>query len=1302
LYDVRSVQPLSIRTRVVRSVYQQLIGPRGGIEETLKNPDFEYVAGVLEPKDYEIELIEESPEQQFSSVQQSSEVDQTSVKEVDDLEQQDDLGSPSILPEGGLDPRSRPKSLGVSFCIAGKNPKIDLCITYARYFKAEGGSWKRKPQYILQRGIEAITNWDNAKSASKKEGLGVYLTSIPLSGDIWKVSVYAVNETTLEDKNHYSTGDLIFQPQIRILCSRDASLVAMPDVEIEDNEERMLNSMYMNRKTFARGHMVSAIWEMVDPDRDGGKWRPENQLFEWQDAKILPKDVASTFLHSHVRTEYLPSYSVQQPRAEIGPAAEDLTEMYDPAILTKSLSSVIHGYSEWIDGLAKMCSKDPSYKDAKSNLDLCTESLRRMEDGIHILADNDDARLAFCFMNKAMDLQFRWEAKRLGNPKRLEWYRFQLAFILQCIRGIVNPLHEDRNKCDLLWYPTGGGKTEAYLALMVFALAYRRVTKPAEGFINDGGITTISRYTLRLLTIQQFRRSLRIIMACEYLRVGNWTPKGRSGRADVWGRTKFSIGLWVGNDLTPNRMEVSRSIDEIFLGAIGSLLGKESFRSEDRDVRDDASEPAQVLGCPCCDTILSIPTSNTGESIGLDGSRHTLRLIIRADSLKNEYAIMNSMGFTVDAAKVVVEPLPAGRFYAISIPFTYTGSIVSANKIDAWWRNHISKALGVHEKDDLCSARASRPGYFLKFRGTSPYDFEIRCPNFGCELNKIEWREEIPSAVGSTSYSEIPGAFKIPQKKGYSWGMPIHAFTTDAQVYRHCPSFLISTVDKFARLPFEPHTASLFGNIDCFDSILGYFRKSVGPNGDRKHMGSTVDVQPFSPPMLIIQDELHLIDGPLGSMVGLYEAAVDELATLPGGIRPKYLASTATIREAENQVKALFDRKLAVFPPPGVLAEDRYFTSFHESDVTDSIPPGRLYVGVCTPGKILITIVRMWSVLLKEMQIIKNEGVADQSEIDAFWTLAGYFNSLRELAIALSIYNGTEIRGRIGNDVSGKPIRELSDESYFELSGQSSSANLPNILRKLERSGSFDVDALFTTSMFGTGIDISRLSLMIVHGQPKNTSSYVQATGRVGRAKGGLVITFLRSTRPRDLNHYEFFIGYHRAIQRFVEPVSVYPFSPKGLSRAMGPIAVALLRNARSLRKVRINDEWAPEQVRRKKVPGERVTSGSQRMALARNTPDVNILVDIIEDRSQAQPGERKPADGATGQQLSDGLDLWENFAIENRGDLLYWEQTLSDVPVHHAVLGSPQYTEDRAVFKNAPQSVREVESTCGFGDDVW
>ena len=217
-------------------------------------------------------------------------------------------------------------------------------------------------------------------------------------------------------------------------------------------------------------------------------------------------------------------------------------------------------------------------------------------------------------------------------------------------------------------------------------------------------------------------------------------------------------------------------------------------------------------------------------------------------------------------------------------------------------------------------------------------------------MNSTEWFEEIPNNI--KTFSDIDPAFQTENSKHRSFGMPISAYTVDAQIYRYLPSFVISTVDKFARLPFEPYSAALFGNVDSYDSCLGYFRAEIGPDSNMDGLGYRIDTKPFLPPSLIIQDELHLIEGPLGSMTGLYETAIDILATTGDGKRPKYIASTATIKDAENQVKSLFDRKFALFPSPGITIDDSYFNSFKESTTDNENEPGRLYSGICTRAKL--------------------------------------------------------------------------------------------------------------------------------------------------------------------------------------------------------------------------------------------------------------------------------------------------------------------------------------------------------------
>jgi hypothetical protein len=222
---------------------------------------------------------------------------------------------------------------------------------------------------------------------------------------------------------------------------------------------------------------------------------------------------------------------------------------------------------------------------------------------------------------------------------------------------------------------------------------------------------------------------------------------------------------------------------------------------------------------------------------------------------------------------------------------------------------------------------------------------------------------------------------------------------------------------------------------------------------------------------------------------------------------------------------------------------------------------------------------------------------------------------------------------------------------------------------------------LFTTSMFGTGVDIARIGLMIVNGQPKTTSAYIQSTGRVGRRRGALVVTFLRASKPRDLNHYELFCGYHRQLHRFVEPVTVYPFAPGVLQRASGPAAVFILRNSRVA-----NADW-------------HLNRRADLMASSRASPEVHALSGLFETRAQAQPSGRRPPPGSVANRINGELDRWRQEASRHLGSLRYVEYAISEPPHSPVVLGDAQHQHSTfvVVYDNAPSSLRHVEETTGF-----
>jgi len=1281
---------------MVISLSKELLGPRKGPRERIaENPRGEYLVGVLEPKDFARGALDFYGRPDFQTVE-------AGVAEDDDVAEE---AEPALLGLR-LDPRALPKTVGISFVVnARRRPLIGLCATWARYIGNQQKGWQRVPYRFIKHNIDVR----NDAEWSLGEGVRISLRRNTTSDGNHHVSIYLVNETPLSGRKYPRTEDLIFQPQLRIVCEEGASIIPIIGEQMEEEEEASLSLLYRHRTAMARGHFCGATWKEVDPERPWSKTRdsrksPSGHPFAWVDAELLEEPERSLFTNPDVRTEYLPCYPIEQvvmkPRLEghllKKLKAEALAEAWDPSVLGTFLDPIPDAYTLWIkrqrDDIAMLPQRYRSV--AERHMMRCEEAEHRIREGIDILKNDDEARLAFCFMNEVMHQQSMWTRK-----EPLVWRLFQVAFILEIIPGVVQEDHPDRSICDVLWFPTAAGKTEAYLGLTIFNLALRRRRNRLKE-TGGAGTAVLSRYTLRMLTIQQFRRALVAITACDYLRVMDWRPTGYPEREEnLWGTARFSIGLWVGGEVTPNHLVDHKGWDararrEIrYPGAVTRLMGFDIYRG--RGLRVEKlmeNEPAQILNCPACGTILAVPTRPS-----LPSGEHIIHWLVSSRSRPNPRKVdMNGLGFMVK--NVAVTSLPNQGYYVVSITFSSSQKL-SASNIDRWWKKHVQPALGRDCKGAF--ARASRPGYFIRRCAHADVyreaiDFEIHCPNPQCELNRLQWFEYVPGPSREKEHSSILRPFQIPGRTGFASGVPISAYVVDDQVYHRCPSLVIATVDKFARLSYEPRAAAIFGNVNKFDTCWGFYRDSAPPDTGGSRQGDVYPVPRFEPPNLIIQDELHLIEGPLGSMVGIYETAIDILASKSKGkviIRPKYVASSATIRHVSSQVTAVFDRKAAVFPPPGLSVDDNFFSYTREAHPLDSGHAGRLYVGVCAPGRGPHTpTIRIWSALLRQAYEERLAKGSDDQEVDQFWTVVGYFNAIRELAAAVSLFRA-DIRERLRQ--TGGSVRPL--EPHLELSSRMESSEIPGALEQLSRFPDNKVDAAFATSMFGTGVDVERLGLMIVHGQPKTTANYIQATGRVGRLIGGLVVTFLRATRPRDLDHYEFFAGYHRSLSRYVEPITVHPFSPRARERALGPVAVALLRNADTISGTYVSGEWGPEDLY-VKLRGRVAKSGSRRMGAHRRSPEVLAIVDVIEARGQHQPAGCRPRTGLCRNEVASELDKWEATA-KSQDSLIYYEPTMIREPQNPVVLGDPQH-EARGlttVFRNAPQSLREVESTATF-----
>lgn len=825
----------------------------------------------------------------------------------------------------------------------------------------------------------------------------------------------------------------IFQAGLRVsgLSAGGGWIEAYPEylsAEFTDEDpmtdENVNRVLYRHNKTFAIGHGCGADWVNGRPSKVDSVWTDVLPVFETPttSADLTFLDAAGTKKNLRVSMLHL-----------AGLAEKDGLE---------DLETLLTQYEVWIKDLgSKVQSIPTSHRPtATALIERCRQCAARIQDGIDLLRGTEtmslQVRKAFRLANHAMLMAQLRSRQPLRTPMRdaagkLSWSHpipdidprepskaigywrpFQIAFLLMSLKGIAVDTHPERETVDLIWFPTGGGKTEAYLGLTAFTVFFN-----ALGGGSSAGVDVLMRYTLRLLTAQQFQRAATLFCAMEHLR-----------KLDVatLGTRPFSIGLWVGGSATPNRRA-----DAI-----------EKLRALQRD--PDAENPYVLLRCPWC-------ASKFGP--------HELHPTRGGGSTRRE-------------------------------------------------RRGVQSEVFGYSKE--------------RAQGTETVVF--RCGDGNCEFG---------GPPGDRARS-----------------LPISVI--DEDLLENPPSLVIGTVDKFAMLAWTPAARRIFG--------LGI---------DGKHIGN--------PPTLIIQDELHLISGPLGSMVGAYETVVEALCIDPlgGMIRPKIVASTATISRAAEQVCALYARKsVALFPPAGLDAADSFFAR-EALDEHGHPVPGRLYAGVLAPahGSLQTSEARIFATLMQHAALLDGE----PADLDPWWTLLVFFNSLRELGGALTLFSADAreylrvILNRHGLDYA--KIRQLF--RVEELTSRVRGDHIPRLLEQLEiplsaregranagAHGPSPIDACLASNIIEVGVDLPRLSLMAIVGQPKTTSQYIQVSSRVGRDsdKPGLVVVIYGQTKPRDRSHYERFRSYHQQLYAQVEPTSVTPFSPPAVERALHGLIVAMTR----------------------------------------------------------------------------------------------------------------------------------------------
>lgn len=408
----------------------------------------------------------------------------------------------------------------------------------------------------------------------------------------------------------------------------------------------------------------------------------------------------------------------------------------------------------------------------------------------------------------------------------------------------------------------------------------------------------------------------------------------------------------------------------------------------------------------------------------------------------------------------------------------------------------------------------------------------LKCPWCGTKMVKDDKDKRL---VGEWGYSMSGKHFYMfcPHEDCvFTKKLPIQII--DEELYDAPPTLLFGTVDKFAMLPWDGRIGAFFG---------------IGSDNRA--------------PELIIQDELHLISGALGTVVGLYETAVDAICGQKG-IFPKVIASTATIRRAKEQCSVLYNREVIQFPAPGLDAEDSFFAKESSIDYEKGVY-GRKYVGIMPSGKTkaMAEIRAMAALLQKAYTMDLPDAVKDK-----LWTLTVYFNSLKDLGKASTLVDD-DVKDFIVRTANRMFTTRRLIISADELTSRVSTTELNETLDKLEKieyskeneaAKRYASNVLLATNMISVGIDVARLNIMLMIGQPKLTSEYIQASSRVGRSFPGVAFVQYDATKSRDRSHYERFRSYHESFYRFVEPTGATPFSRPARERALHAVLISMMR----------------------------------------------------------------------------------------------------------------------------------------------
>jgi hypothetical protein len=1125
-----------MRDELAKQIKNLILGPLNGKNEKLNfRPLNLYSTGILYPQ------IRDSVQSDF---QDSNTVDPDEVPDYQDNDS-DELNKKGFDEEkqnsgdigtGGDDDRKddeelklatnfSPSSMGFSF-IVDNNSEFKLTYSFGRYKRKEQEDgnflWERE-QIKESRICKVIDNQFFIEEDSKEEKiiinedsykakLNFFIRNAERSGNTKKlVTVSLINSLEIsENERHEQKKDknCIFQPKLSVASEQKIFHFFEDNTNYKKikGDRGTLNSalLYRDYKVYAMGHGVSVDW---------GENSSGIDCISKITTEVMPEETVYG-----VSFDIEGVVSILEMKRLAGP--EFNQNEFSDDYLKNGLYSFIHKYQDWITEqkitLQKLNIQEPLNNQGKRNLDNCEKLYKRLKEGIELIYSDENIRQAFYDANRAMFMQrvmgafSDWRGEKrsvvpgtenyedmplpdfISLPSEgiketneqfgfsAKWRPFQLAFILSQITAITDPKSDDRDTTDLIWFPTGGGKTEAYLGLIAFTLFYRRLRK--EDPDNGAGVSVMMRYTLRMLNLDQFHRANVLISACEIIRYNH--PRR-------YGRERFSSGMWVGRSLTPNKYEDKQGSYDY-----GYNTNLDKFINNiENDNHQKIFYSPFLHKCPCC------------------GNR-----LVKE---KKGNATFGKWGY---------------------------------------FRSY-NEARGGRRADGI---------------GNPTGNYIVSCTNSKCHFFTT----------------------KDTRNKKFDLEKTYPFYIVDEEIYYQRPSLLFGTVDKYAQIAWKKDSARLFNlDVDKENEIL------------------------FPGPELIIQDELHLIGSNLGTIYGLFEYAIDKLCSLNGN-KPKIVGATATAKNAEEQAKNLYNRtNFMQFPPPGISADDSFFMKKDINDPKPRKYIGFMASGLTSStaiirlASILMEAPNVFDVPNEELDkyytllvyfnslkelgkfrtFIDDDINAHRKFLDSqvlqkiYQNYSGRDIELSSAMTADDVSNALEklknntLKRESKNDKKISDIRkkgirsildwletinkkETMDSGIMERLGLKVSQNYEENKKQFtsiiegyyESNSTNPVKIAISTNMIATGVDITRLNVMLINGHPKSSSEYIQATSRVGRNDPGLIFSFYSATKNRDRSYYENYKSFHQTFYKDVEPSSVTPHSQPAMEKIIPSIILAL------------------------------------------------------------------------------------------------------------------------------------------------